>query len=349
MDAPDDFRHRHGNLGRRIDDTGYSVPTVWTCGSDGPFHQCPRRASAASDRAADGHSLCAHDGCQAHTPLDPVLSLALGSSPVSPLEMASVYSTFAAGGNHPEPSAWTRLTDAQDNVIEDVPPAIETHVLQKDTVAQLDDMLRAVVDRAAAAPAIWSSSMSRTRAAKRARRRSIKMSGLSATPPDLVCAVWAGHPIYKSKNLQAGLWRGDGKQCLRRHDLRPDLGQVHEPGACPIFQTAKAKELAREKPSSPGRQARHQRGHGATADHLGTPSDTSSDPPADSIADIARARRAAARQRRRHGDRHRGRQHRPARARRLHQLAPGDVHGGDGADDAVAAVYGQPGQRQRQQ
>ena len=29
-----------------------------------------------------------------HAPLDPVLSLALGSSPVSPLEMASAYSTF---------------------------------------------------------------------------------------------------------------------------------------------------------------------------------------------------------------------------------------------------------------
>ena len=177
------------------------------------------------------------------SPLDPVLSLALGSSGVTPLEMASVYSTFPAGGNHPEPTAWTRLTDMQDNVIEDVPPAIETHVLQKDTVNQLDDMLRAVVTEGTADKVEDMPPDARGKTGTTQGHKDVWFVGYT---PDLVCAVWAGHPIYKSKNLppaygeemEGNAWGATVCAPIFAHFMTQSL---------PIFKAYKAKEAARLK------------------------------------------------------------------------------------------------------
>jgi penicillin-binding protein 1A len=49
-------------------------------------------------------------------------SIALGSEPVSPLEMASAYATLARGGKRIDPIAITRVTDANGNIIEEFKP-----------------------------------------------------------------------------------------------------------------------------------------------------------------------------------------------------------------------------------
>ncbi len=182
-----------------------------------------------------------------HAPLDPVLSLALGTSPVSPLEMASVYSTFAAGGNHPEPSPWTRLTDGQDNVIEDVPPAIETHVLQKDTVSQLDDMLRAVVDDPGGTGHIVEQYVPNARG-KTGTTQDHKDVWFVGYTSDLVCAVWAGHPILRSKHLPPGYGEEMAGNAFGATVCAPIFGKFMSQ-AIPLFNAAKAKEaeLARKK------------------------------------------------------------------------------------------------------
>ncbi|MCS7173239.1 MAG: hypothetical protein N0A24_07575 [Armatimonadetes bacterium] len=45
------------------------------------------------------------------SPLQPNLSLALGTSEVTPLEMAAAFATLAAGGVYAEPVAITRVLD----------------------------------------------------------------------------------------------------------------------------------------------------------------------------------------------------------------------------------------------
>jgi membrane peptidoglycan carboxypeptidase len=68
--------------------------------------------------------------------------------------------------------------------------------------------------------------------------------------PDLVCAVWAGHPIYKSKNsppaygeeMAGGTWGATTCAPIWAQFMREAL---------PIFKTAKFKELAREKAKLP--------------------------------------------------------------------------------------------------
>jgi len=54
--------------------------------------------------------------------IKPYPSIALGSEPVSPLEMASAYSTLARGGKRIDPIAVTRVADSNGNVIEEFKP-----------------------------------------------------------------------------------------------------------------------------------------------------------------------------------------------------------------------------------
>ncbi|HET7867615.1 MAG TPA: penicillin-binding transpeptidase domain-containing protein, partial [Burkholderiaceae bacterium] len=82
--------------------------------------------------------------------LDAVPSLALGTSPVTLLEMASAYGTIAALGEYRAPVLITQVSDAQGTVLARFAPAAGTEgerVLQPDVALQLIDMLRAAVDR----------------------------------------------------------------------------------------------------------------------------------------------------------------------------------------------------------
>ncbi len=214
-----------------------------------------------------------------HSPLDPVISLALGSSPVTPLEMASVYSTFPAGGNHPEPSAWTRLADSQDNVLEDVPPAIETRVLQKETVAQLDDMLRAVVTEGTGRSVGGLVPEARGKTGTTQGHKDVWFVGYT---PELVCAVWAGHPIYKSKNLPPAYGEPMEGNAWGATVCAPIWAQFMSQ-ALPIFKTAKAKEAAREKAKLPP-VAKPVTSADTAAAVEASPSDASSDSSSDSSA-----------------------------------------------------------------
>ena len=77
--------------------------------------------------------------------LDEVPALALGASPVTPLEMVAAYSTLAAGGHYREPISITRITDKNGNVLADF--KTQTQVAMSDkTVGELINMLRDAVD-----------------------------------------------------------------------------------------------------------------------------------------------------------------------------------------------------------
>ncbi len=77
--------------------------------------------------------------------LDEVPALALGASPVTPLEMVAAYSTLAAGGRYREPISITRITDKNGNVLADFKTQIQVAMSDK-TVGELINMLRDAVD-----------------------------------------------------------------------------------------------------------------------------------------------------------------------------------------------------------
>lgn len=82
----------------------------------------------------------------AHSDLDAVPSLALGTSPVSLLEMASVYATIAAGGMHRPPQFVTKITDGSGETVASY-VAEPTRVMSEESAIELSDMLRDAVDR----------------------------------------------------------------------------------------------------------------------------------------------------------------------------------------------------------
>jgi penicillin-binding protein 1A len=73
-----------------------------------------------------------------------VYSVTLGAASVSPLEMASAYSTFANQGNYIEPYLVDRITDASGNVIYEHEPAPE-RVLSPQIAAAVTSTLEKVV------------------------------------------------------------------------------------------------------------------------------------------------------------------------------------------------------------
>ncbi|HEU0204545.1 MAG TPA: transglycosylase domain-containing protein, partial [Burkholderiaceae bacterium] len=82
--------------------------------------------------------------------LDPVVSLALGTSPVTLLEMANAYGTLAALGAYRPPQIIVRVTDRHGNVLADYPPPAEAeveHVLDPEVAVRLISMMRGVIDR----------------------------------------------------------------------------------------------------------------------------------------------------------------------------------------------------------
>ncbi len=78
--------------------------------------------------------------------LDPVPSLALGTSPVTLLEMVSAYGTFANYGEYRKPIFITKITDKNGKVLASFDTE-GSRVLAENTSIVLLDMLRGVVDQ----------------------------------------------------------------------------------------------------------------------------------------------------------------------------------------------------------
>ena len=74
------------------------------------------------------------------------LSLALGSSGVSLLELVNAYSVFANSGYRVEPVFVTKIVDRDENVIEEAPPVREK-IMEKNTAYIMTSLLESVVKR----------------------------------------------------------------------------------------------------------------------------------------------------------------------------------------------------------
>ncbi len=83
-----------------------------------------------------------------HSPLVPVPSLALGTSPVTLLEMSSVYATIAHGGLYRQPVVIQRILGRDGDVLLDTgvsERSAPSRVMNKQTAEDLVDMLRGAV------------------------------------------------------------------------------------------------------------------------------------------------------------------------------------------------------------
>jgi len=153
--------------------------------------------------------------------LSPDLSLALGSSGVSLMELVRAYSVFASGGMLPEPIFVKRVEDRSGQVIEENQPRT-VEVISKETAYVMTDLLKAVVREGTG----W-----RVRALKR------PVAGKTGTTNNLWDAWFIGY----TPGLVTGVWVGyDDRHAMGR-------GETGSRAASPIWLYFMS-EMMRGKP-----------------------------------------------------------------------------------------------------
>ncbi len=123
-------------------------------------------------------------------PLRPYRSIALGAQEVSPLEMASVQATLAAGGVYRPPSAVTRIVAPDGTVLYERGAVPGERVLKPEVAWLTTTALRQVVDAGTGVRA----SIHRPLAGKTGTTQRGADAWFTGYTPDLAAAVWIGFP-----------------------------------------------------------------------------------------------------------------------------------------------------------
>lgn len=141
------------------------------------------------------------------SPLNPYLSLALGTSEVTLMEMASAYSVFATLGVRAEPMAVNRVTDRFGRVLEENLPRREL-VLSQEVAYVMTDLLKGVILRGTGTGA----AIGRPVAGKTGTTDDYRNAWFIGYTPYLTTAVWVGNddntPMRKvvGGTLPARIW-----------------------------------------------------------------------------------------------------------------------------------------------
>lgn len=135
-------------------------------------------------------------------------ALALGgmSSGISPLEMASAYSTFVNQGTHISPSVYTKVTTRTGDVLLE-PEIKETKVLDSGVAWIMTDMLRSVVTEGLGYPAAISCASVGGKTGTTDRQDNIWFCGFT---PKYSAALWIGSDsnlnLSSASNAAASVW-----------------------------------------------------------------------------------------------------------------------------------------------
>jgi penicillin-binding protein 1A len=121
--------------------------------------------------------------------LTPNLSLALGSSGVSLMELTRAYAAFANGGMLVKPFYINRILDRGGNIIEENQPDTAP-VISKETAFVMTDLLKAVVSEGTG----WRiRALKRPVAGKTGTTNDLRDAWFMGYTPDLVTGVWVGY------------------------------------------------------------------------------------------------------------------------------------------------------------
>ncbi|AOY82591.1 penicillin-binding protein 1A [Moorena producens JHB] len=156
------------------------------------------------------------------SPMQPVLSLPLGSVGVTPLEMAGAYATFANNGWHSDTTLIVRVTDSKGNVLLDNTPKPKL-VLDQWAVASLNHTLTGVINGGTGKSAY----IGRQAAGKTGTTSSERDVWFVGYVPQMATAVWIGRdnnrPLGRGVTgggYAAPIWRRFMAYALRNEPVR---------------------------------------------------------------------------------------------------------------------------------
>ncbi|NJK36772.1 MAG: penicillin-binding protein 1A [Oscillatoriales cyanobacterium RM2_1_1] len=125
------------------------------------------------------------------SPMDPVISLPLGSVDVTPMEMAGAYATFANEGWHSDTTVIVQVTDSQGNILLDNTPKPRL-VLNQWATASLNEVLQGVISGGTGTRA----QIGRPAAGKTGTTSSERDVWFVGYTPQLSTAVWIGNDDF---------------------------------------------------------------------------------------------------------------------------------------------------------
>ncbi|MEN6339084.1 MAG: transglycosylase domain-containing protein [Clostridiaceae bacterium] len=132
--------------------------------------------------------------------------LALGTSGLTPIQMAAAYGTIANGGVYLEPLSFTKVLDADGNVILDADEVRDTHrVFQESTAYLLVDMMTDAVKSGTGTKAKIADMTVAGKTGTNSDYASVYFAGIT---PYYASTLWVGHD-YPANKLKKGSSGGD--------------------------------------------------------------------------------------------------------------------------------------------
>jgi len=127
------------------------------------------------------------------SPLEKNLSMALGSSSLSLLEMVRAYAVFANGGQMVEPLFITKVTDRKGKVLEENGPSLK-QVLSPEISYVVTDMLKNVIQSGTGRAA---AKLGRHVAGKTGTTNEFRDAWFIGYAPELIAGVWVGYDDHR--------------------------------------------------------------------------------------------------------------------------------------------------------
>ena len=186
-------------------------------------------------------------------PIPRNLSIALGTTEVTPMELAVAYCPFANNGRRPVPRFITEISDAQGEVLAHNEPAL-VQVLPPTTAYQMTSMLQDVVSRGTGTAA---KGLSQPTAGKTGTTNDLEDAWFVGYTPQMLAAVWIGFdnkrplgPKSTGGKVAAPIWKAfmadvladvepgrfpvpDGLRCV---NIDPSTGSRAAPGSAPYLE-----------------------------------------------------------------------------------------------------------------
>lgn len=134
-------------------------------------------------------------------PLEPLASLVLGTKEVSPLDMASAYSTLARRGERIDPQIVLSVANADGKVIYKAPKH-RRRVLEREDADVVNMALQQVVERGTGVGARWPAAGPGTLIGKTGTTQDYVDAWFVGATSSLTAAVWMGYPEGNAQTLE---------------------------------------------------------------------------------------------------------------------------------------------------
>jgi penicillin-binding protein 1A len=158
------------------------------------------------------------------SPLGKDLSLALGSSGVSLLELINAYSVFANQGEFVEPVFVTKIIDRDGNILEEHKSG-QQQVIERSTAYLMTSLLESVVKEGTARRVL---ALKRPAAGKTGTTNNLHDAWFVGFTPDYITGTWVGfdkeHPLGKDETggkAAAPIWLGFMQRVLSNYPEKP--------------------------------------------------------------------------------------------------------------------------------